>query len=1549
MWTRRSLKIARWVIVALVGVVILGVVALQLPAVQDAIARRVVASITGKTHSRIEIGAVRIAFTHSVVLEDVYIESLQRDTLLYIRRLAADIDLLGLLSNDITLRHVRIDSLTAHISRTAPDSAFNFDFLLKAFTPEPPADTSGHVPADPGWKIGLGGVTLNGIHATYHSEGDGVDLRLDLGALDASIGIFDLDNMQFQIDALTLEQTALRLTRTHSGERPPTVYGIDPDHLQIDDLSMRAGTIVIGDARWAADIQHASFRERGGLNLRELSGEFAVDSVHAQLTDAILETPASRAHLDLLLTYDGLSDLVNLSGTVGVRARMLASSIAFPDLHALIPSVPLKHAPGMTLQCTFVLAGTLQDLAVEHLRLSAGDATTLDLSGAIRGLPDLERSSFDIDLREFSTVRQDVHALVPDSLVPASLVVPAVIHMSGGFRGTRSRFSTAATVRSSIGGLEARGEFSAAGNDTSRSPRWQAEVRTEGFNAGALVRDLQALGPVTMTGTAAGTGLDMAGIEATLDMEVSKMEYGGVTLQRLSVHGSAGGQIFSGNAVMDDSSLAFAFEGTANTTGERPVYTFMLDVKGADLQRLRLTTEDVRVAGLMTAAATGSTVDDINGRAGVYDVTVMKGRRRFRIDSLTVTATNADDGSHIRIESPILTGAFDGTVSPGDLPAVVTHHVGRYFALHESSMPTVLRPQAFSFTLSLRDPAMFTDVLFPGLAGLGPGVLTGTYSSEDMLLHLHADVSALSYAGFAMDSLSLEVMSDASQMRSTFRVASVESDVVRMTDLRFHAIAEVDSITMSLQTADGGGTTQMSIAGVCTSVPDGYQFRFRPEGIVLQDTVWQAPPDNAILFAAGRVIAHNVALRGGAQRVSVNTRDTHLPFPPLQIDFTDVDLATFSRVVERDSGLVRGMVDGSIVLHGLGDELAFTSDLAVTRFAFAQHQVGDILLRAANRAADSYEVVLDITGNGNDIGLHGSYRNTEGPNTLDLVVECRKGNIASIEPLAFGSVQRLSGSMEGAVRVTGTLRNPSVAGDLTFSHATVSPSALGSLLLVDDGRITFDARGMHVGSVEITDTLGHKAVLSGSLLTDDYRDFGYDLRLHTEHFLVMNTRATRDALYYGVIVLDGDIVIGGDVARPVIHAQAHAGKGTDLAIVLPASDLALEQRSGIVRFVDVRHPADPIMARRKPGRGPAAARSRERTTLMTLTSNIEVDKEARVRILIDPIAGDSLVIHGEGTFSVSMEPGEAFTVTGRYEILDGSYQLSFGDLIRREFAIEKGSSLTWVGSVTDATLDITAIYTVKASALDLVQDQLTGMSQEERNKFKQEFPIQVFLMMDGGLLEPNIRLRLDLAPTQRGALGGALYAKLRELNAQESELSKQVFALLVLGRFIPSNPLATSTGAVGLTGFARSSLSQILTQQLNRLSAGMVTGVGLGVGVESYEDYSSGTPGGRTQLQLGLTKQLFSERVIVQIGGNVDLEGEWSRRNSLNSFAGDIRVGYKMTEDGRWQLLMFRKNTNGDALEGDLVETGVGIVFTIDYDKLFGITLTPVRAPVAGK
>jgi len=115
-------------------------------------------------------------------------------------------------------------------------------------------------------------------------------------------------------------------------------------------------------------------------------------------------------------------------------------------------------------------------------------------------------------------------------------------------------------------------------------------------------------------------------------------------------------------------------------------------------------------------------------------------------------------------------------------------------------------------------------------------------------------------------------------------------------------------------------------------------------------------------------------------------------------------------------------------------------------------------------------------------------------------------------------------------------------------------------------------------------------------------------------------------------------------------------------------------------------------------------------------------------------------------------------------------------------------------------------------------------------------------------------------------LNGSVYEKLNELNGQESELNQQVFALLVLGRFVPENPLASAGDNSALTDLARSSASQILSTQLNRLSQQYIAGANLDVGLDSYQDYSTGSAEGRTQLKLALSKQLFDERMTVQVG-----------------------------------------------------------------------------------
>src|SRR5690606_23548903 len=104
--------------------------------------------------------------------------------------------------------------------------------------------------------------------------------------------------------------------------------------------------------------------------------------------------------------------------------------------------------------------------------------------------------------------------------------------------------------------------------------------------------------------------------------------------------------------------------------------------------------------------------------------------------------------------------------------------------------------------------------------------------------------------------------------------------------------------------------------------------------------------------------------------------------------------------------------------------------------------------------------------------------------------------------------------------------------------------------------------------------------------------------------------------------------------------------------------------------------------------------------------------EAQFTIIVDPVNGDNLKVKGSAALSTGIDPGGNISLTGRYEIVEGAYELSF-NLIRRRFEIQKGSYITWVSDPFSADVDITATYIAETAPLELVQEQLSNMTQQE--------------------------------------------------------------------------------------------------------------------------------------------------------------------------------------------------------------------------------------------
>jgi len=217
----------------------------------------------------------------------------------------------------------------------------------------------------------------------------------------------------------------------------------------------------------------------------------------------------------------------------------------------------------------------------------------------------------------------------------------------------------------------------------------------------------------------------------------------------------------------------------------------------------------------------------------------------------------------------------------------------------------------------------------------------------------------------------------------------------------------------------------------------------------------------------------------------------------------------------------------------------------------------------------------------------------------------------------------------------------------------------------------------------------------------------------------------------------------------------------------------------------------------------------------------------------------------------------------------------------------------------------------------------------------------VLLKLRGAILKPEITFEIQLAPEDKGILGGAVNQKLIMLNEDPSLLNKQVFALLVLGRFVQENPLQTESG--GTSTLVRSTVGNFLSAQLNQLSSKIVKGVDLNFNVQSYDDYQTGQAQGRTQVEIGLKKQLFNDRLSVQLGGSVDVEGEAAKQNSASNITSDVTVEYKLTKDGRYRLKGFRHNQYEGAIDGQLVETGAGVVYVRDFNKWKEFFIKPVK------
>jgi translocation and assembly module TamB len=1302
--------------------------------------------------------------------------------------------------------------------------------------------------------------------------------------------------------------------------QPMMTKGLDFNHIWLSRFELRGKDFEINGKEAKGEIENLSLYDKSGLTINSFHTSFNVNETSLTVSDFILDTPASYVELKAHANFKSLKTIAKDYPTASLNLNLMSSTLGFRDIlffqPALLNSLPLTIRSGASIRAEASLSGKVNQINIDRFLVQAFDSTELKLKGTIAGLPDITKAYAKINLERFYVTDSDIKRILPDTLLPSGFVIPKQIELKADYHGTMNTPNVNAHLTTDQGVVDLIGKMNL---DSTIRENYDGELTVRDMQVGNILGDT-TIGKLNMRASVHGAGLRMDNLDALFDVLVNDFQYKGYTYNDFKLKGKMNKYFFSGVARLQDKNLDMKLEGDLDYNEEVPSYRLLFDLKNIDMKALNLTDRDLRARGTLDVDLATSDFKEINGNLAIRKFGLYNGKELYTIDSLLFASIDQVGKSEIDIKSDIINGSFKGTINLYSLPTVIRRHFNNYFNLRDTTYDKPGGEQNFKFDLVLKNTDLITEVLVPGLEPFVPGEIKGEFNSEEAKLNLDFGISKIKYNTIGVDSIRLKVSSDKKELKYSYSMSHLNMDTLKIARLVLSGNVADDSIRTKFSILDSLKKEKYVLGGIINSYKNTFQFRFLPDELLLNYKSWSAPPDHYVQITKTEVWPKHFELTRDGQRIAIERDELVVSLIINKLRLNDV-----SSLVEGVTP-IDGTADGKISLQ-TGASGFFDSRLLIKDFTILEQTWGDLSLNLAKKVSAPLQLDLGVAGNKVNMKVNGQYVMDSTLPFLDLNAVFSKINLEALVPLTMGSVKRMEGAVTGEMKIVGSVSQPDINGFLAFNKAVIVPAALNSPFHIDDEKIDFKNSGIVFNQFDIKDQKNNTARIQGTITNTDFKTFALNLDLNAKNFQLLNSTSEDNSLFYGNVSLSSNIRVRGTSLQPKVNMQARLDDDSDFTFAVPQSEKGVQEQKGIVEFVDKDAVNDPFLSAVKPNDSLTTA-----FLGIDLNANIELSDKETFNIVVDPATGDKLTVKGKSTLSFSMDPSGEQQLSGRYEISSGSYDFSFHKLVKRNFDIDKGSSITWSGDPLKAILDIRAIYKLETSPMELVSNQLTTTNQTEINRYKQRLPFFVYMQIKGDLATPEISFRITMPQDKQNAFGGSIYAMLMDLNTRESDLNKQVFALLVLKRFIAENPLQSEGGGdIGST--ARSSVSKILTDQLNKLSE-RVKGVQLSFDVKSYDDYSTGTDQGQTQLQLGLSKSLFDERLVVKVSGNVDIEGEnTSSQHSVTDYIGDLALEYKLTEDGRFRITGFR-NSNYDMIDGELIETGAGLIYIKDYNTL---------------
>ncbi|WP_020539563.1 translocation/assembly module TamB domain-containing protein [Lewinella cohaerens] len=1582
-------KVLRWIALSFLAIFI----ALQLPFVQQKIAQYVVKRMEQTLGTPVSLESVKIAWFDELTLQSLYIEDSYGDTLLASGHLIADFNLspLAIYRRGIEIEALDLQGARFNIQRALGDSLSNLQVtLLKLFPPKAQVDTASKRPL----PFNLKELYLKDVQFTQNDSLKGSYLGVYLTESQIYVNNMDLAAQKIDVNSINIRRPVVTLNswngppipepleildslvqastddslfelsigefqlsrgqfRHHNYRKAPVKLTaadqLDLKHLDLYDLQVEIDSFHLLGDEYQGRVNWIAAKDRSGFQLERLSAKEAIVSPREMTLNGLsIITPTSSLGDTLRFQYKSFADWAYFEDEVRMDARFNDADVTLKDIMAFVPklndNIFFSTNQNTNLQIDGRIRGTVNNLRGSNLELNLADGTTLEGKFSSRNLAVKNEEFLTLDLKQFTTQVRTLRQLIPNFNPPPNFDKLGRLSFDGSFIGFFVDFVADGNLRTDLG--KASLDMQMVLTEGAQRARYSGNLNLVDFDLGGWTSN-SAFGLVNFNSKVEdGFGLtgDLASAKLTAAIEsITIKDY---TYENASITGQLNKNFFNGDLSIKDENIDFAFTGEIDFTDTVPTFDFNAALNRLALQPLNLSPADLVLQGDIDLKLRNTQFSKMEGDVNLSNIKLTKNQEEeYDIEYIRAFTFFAQDGEKVfRLDSDIARGEIRGAYDLNELPASLQLFLlrnypgfaGRLGFKEPRRIPDV---NQFSFDFHLADSKGLNYLVDPKLGMLQDIDLNGRYNGNNDSLIFYLEVPQITYDKIRLADVYVHM--DALKSEGDLDIV-IDSTIIngkpRLNTFTFLSILQSDTIdfAINISTDTPNLFDQVNLNGLFY-LPDSvdYALQLRRSNLSLLQTPWAIDEDNLIRFGQGQISAENFSLsnqdrkihirNNGNKGLRVQLANFHFSFLD---DLWDYDPLNFSGNFDM---LVQ--VDDVFKMEGLNAVMT-GEDFYINKDNFGRFSLEATAPNIKSRLnalvtlrKDSTWMEVQAKYNLADLGDKSVIRRQiplpRQKNYLDLNAKFGGFPLSIAEYWLGGGMSETHGIFSADLQIKGLTNELGATGAIVARNGGFTLNALKTHYTFREGIIKmtpdlFDATG-----TVIYDKYGNSAVVEGGITHENLRHMGLAARMQTRRFLGIDLAKGDNDLFYGRAIGSGEVVFSGDFQRPNIYINGTVGDST--YIVIPVTDQAERNDLDFVKFINKHQ-----------GTQQTSTGTNTKIKGLNLEMDLQVTEVAELELIFDEKAGDILKGRGRGNLRILLPRAEEFQMYGDITVSSGNYLFTLYDVINKDFRISPGGKINWNGDPLNAQIDISAEYKdLKTSLTTFIQEYLVNAPPAEQLQAKQATDVNLILGLKGDLFSPAISFDIGF-PNLQGIMANLAENKLNVLRQEQNEMNKQVFGLIVLGQFLPSDLSFNSTELFANT------LSEYFSNQLSLLLTDLfseVVGNGKTISSLDFEfDYNRVTSEDLTNSQsttfgdaveINLRSGLLNERLSLDIGGNF----EFGQTTTNGTFFGEnIVLEYAISENRDLKIRLYERRDQD--IGGDRrIQVGTGLSWRKEFNS----------------